>query len=228
MERGKFIVFEGIEGSGKSTQAELLYQYMKDNEIPVYLTKEPSDGPIGELCHKEYLSGKQKTHPEVINKMIRTDRVDHVLNKENGILLMIENGINVISDRYAMSDFAYANIENLSYPKFAVETISQCIKENKIALSYLIPDITFFVDTDPKVCMDRINARNDTKEIYDNIESLERLQKSYKFYLYKQEEIKEDHIIKLWPYFNTCIVDGNGNATDIHKYIVNVLNFKED
>ena len=43
---------------------------MKDNEIPVYLTKEPSDGPIGELCHKEYLSGKQKTHPEVINKMI--------------------------------------------------------------------------------------------------------------------------------------------------------------
>ena len=99
MKRGKFIVFEGIEGSGKSTQTKMLSDYFKSNNIWVHQTREASDGPIGKMLRETYLSGKRKVDTRIINLLYVPDRLDHITNEEDGILSILESGINVISDR---------------------------------------------------------------------------------------------------------------------------------
>ena len=90
--KGKFIVFEGIDGSGKSTQINFLVNKLKEAGISYYTTAEPSDGPIGVMI-RQILTGERKMDNKVIAALFAADRLDHILNEENGILNKIENGI---------------------------------------------------------------------------------------------------------------------------------------
>ena len=84
MGKGIFIAFEGIDGSGKSTQIQLLNEKIKEKGIRCYQTCEPSSGPIGSLT-RQILTGRIKTDNRVVAAMFAADRLDHLLNDVDGI-----------------------------------------------------------------------------------------------------------------------------------------------
>ena len=82
MNKGKFIVFEGIDASGKSTQMRMLENYLKEKGVPVYLTREPTDSPFGALAH-QCMTGRIDTDEKTIAAVMAADRLDHIYNKTN-------------------------------------------------------------------------------------------------------------------------------------------------
>ena len=108
--KGKFIAFEGIDGSGKSTQVRLLAERLRSENIPFYTTMEPTDSPVGSLIH-QIMTGRVKADPKVIAALFVADRLDHLLNDVNGISQKIDEGTTVIMDRYYFSSYAYQSVD---------------------------------------------------------------------------------------------------------------------
>ncbi|MDD5047666.1 MAG: dTMP kinase, partial [Methanoregulaceae archaeon] len=105
--KGKFIVFEGLDGSGQSTQVKLLADFLKNKNIKVLATKEPTlDSAAGRLIRKA-LDKKTKILPKKFQELYAQDRKEH-LNKV--IIPNLEKGKTVISDRYFFSSFAYGSL----------------------------------------------------------------------------------------------------------------------
>ena len=132
--RGKFIAFEGIDGSGKSTQIALLEQRLKEEGIPVYVTREPTDGPYGAMLHT-IMTGRLDACEETIAALYVADRMDHIKNKRNGLLAKIEEGITVLTDRYYFSSYAYQG---------AHISMDWTIMANSICAQALRPDLNLF------------------------------------------------------------------------------------
>mgnify|MGYP003571260717 CR=1 FL=1 len=180
MNKGKFIIFEGIDSCGKSTQIKLLQKKFSKYNIPIMFTREPSNGPIGRLIRREYLSGKRKENGGIINKLCEIDRMDHILNENNGISKNLKNGINVICDRYILSTIAYSlyNRIDLDEKLFSQKVIE--IYNRFLDNQGLKPDLILHIKIDPKVAIDRISKRRGTISIYeDNISKLQKIDKSY-------------------------------------------------
>lgn len=156
--KGKFIVFEGTDGSGKSTQMKLLSQYLAEHSVPNVCTHEPTESPFGALVH-DCMSGKVETGEYTIAAMFAADRLDHIQNPENGILSKLEAGITVLCDRYYFSSFAYnGGIVPLAW----VEEL------NRPAMELLRPDLILFLDLPPEVCMARVERRVE-RERYETL-----------------------------------------------------------
>ncbi|MBQ7096585.1 MAG: dTMP kinase [Clostridia bacterium] len=167
--RGKFIVFEGIDGSGKSTQMKLLAKKLEEKGIKTRLTLEPTYGLVGGTLH-DILSGKIKADPKVTAALFVADRLDHLTNAEDGVLKSLEEGETVICDRYYFSSYAYQSTEVSS--EWVVEA-------NRLCAETLRPDVTLFVDISPKTAMERILANRDTIEIYETEEKLTKVRDAY-------------------------------------------------
>lgn len=167
--RGKFIVFEGIDGSGKSTQMKLLAKKLEDRGIKARLTLEPTYGLVGETLH-DILSGKIKADPKVIAALFVADRLDHLTNQEDGVLKNLDAGETVICDRYYFSSYAYQSTEVPS--EWVVEA-------NKLCAETLRPDVTLFIDISPQVAMERILSNRDSVEIYETEEKLTKVRDAY-------------------------------------------------
>ena len=133
MKRGKFIVFEGIDGSGKSTHADLLRRKLEADGEKVYLTAEPSEGEAG---------------------LFMTDRIDHIKNPVFGILSHLEKGETVLCDRYYFSSFAYNSI---------YAPMEWVLEINAVARRLLRPDLTVFLDIDPESFSLRTESRGTTE-----------------------------------------------------------------
>lgn len=213
-ERGKFIVFESIEGGGKSTQTRMLCEYLKRNNINIHKTREASDGPIGKLIRDVYLSGKREVDPRIINLLYVPDRLDHITNKEDGILKKIEDGITVVSDRYYMSSAAIHSSLYFNDNTERLKAMVDIIDMNKINIELLRPDITFYIKTSADVAIDRIHKRND-KSIFDNYE-----------YMVKQEVCYESSIEYIRANSDETIIciDGNRSAKEVHEDVIKEVN----
>ncbi len=181
--RGKFIVIEGNEGSGKSTQVKLLYDYFVKHKIPIFSTKECSDGPIGQLIRKFYISGERSGDKRILNTLFIADRLDHITNEEDGMLNFIQDGINVICDRYYMSSIAVTGGLYSETPHYWNEMIS-VYNQNIINRNLMKPDITFYIDTSPEISMERIQKRNGKKEIFDSMDSIQKIYDAYNDAIY--------------------------------------------
>lgn len=155
--KGKFIVFEGIDGSGKSTQVKMLKERMKKEGRDCYVTMEPTDSPIGSLIH-QFMTGRIKTDNRVIAALFVADRLDHLLNDVNGIVNKISNGITVISDRYYFSSFAYQSVDL---------PMDWLIKANEPGRTILRPTVTVFIDTDPDLAIERIEKNRFHQELFE-------------------------------------------------------------
>ena len=90
--RGVFIAFEGIDGSGKSTQIQKLTSRLSAQGIKSYETREPTDAPIGSLIHQIMTGRVVSVDNRAIASLFAADRVDHLLNPYDGICKKLENG----------------------------------------------------------------------------------------------------------------------------------------
>lgn len=168
MTRGKFIVFEGIDGSGKSSHAVLLKERLEKDGQTVFLTQEPSEGEAGSLLRR-CLTGKADLPEEAIAGLFMTDRIDHILNPKFGILSHIEKGETVLCDRYYFSSFAYNGM---------YAPMSWVIEINAVARKLLRPDLTLFLDVDPEHSLSRIACRG-ASERYEKLELLKKVRENY-------------------------------------------------
>ena len=202
MEKGKFIVFEGIDGSGKSTQIKLLAKRLKESGISCRETFEPTYGLVGKTLH-DILSGKIKRDPKVTAALFVADRLDHLLNQDDGVVESIEKGETVLCDRYYFSSYAYQSVD---VPRDWV------VMANAMAKAVLKPDATIFIDIPADVAMERITKNRETTELYETKEKLENVRKGYlsAFELVKDEE-------------RIFVVDGTKSIEEIAKEIEEIV-----
>ena len=162
MSKGLFIVFEGIDGSGKSSLARALHEYLSNKNILSTLTAEPtSDTLIGKTL-RAYLKDSS-VDESTMALLFAADRVEHV--KE--IKKLLDEGTTVICDRYIYSNFAYQG-------EFPSREIHNLLRDK-----LLIPDITFYVDADPEICLERIKSRSLELDKYETIDKLNKIRKNY-------------------------------------------------
>ena len=178
--KGIFIVFEGPDGSGQSTQADLLEKWFQSRNVKVYLTKEPTSSLIGGII-RSILKGEWDVSMRTLQLLFSADRAHH-LKRE--IIPYLEKGINVVSDRYILSTLAFGS------PQESLDWLKQ------INSNFPEPDLTFILDVPGKVCAERIAKSRFGFEIFETTDKLERTRENYlglKFYHKNTHAIKGDH-----------------------------------
>lgn len=170
-ERGIFISIEGIEGTGKSTQARLLSEYLSKKRYKTMLTEEPGGTPIGRHIRKVLLSTRHKKMDYLTELLLyNAARVQHIKEK---IIPAIEAGKIVITDRFSDSTVAYQGFgRGISFK--LIDSL------DKVATNRLRPDITILLDLDVEIGLKRnrrINKR-DRLELED-IKFHEKVRKGY-------------------------------------------------
>lgn len=166
---GKFIVFEGIDGSGKTTQIQLLGKRLKEMGIICYETMEPTGGPIGAMV-RQILSGRMQADNRVIAGLCAADRLDHLLNEIDGLTAKIKDGVTVLSDRYYFSSYAYQGLDM---------DMDWIIKINEESSQVLKPTVNIFIDIDADTAMERISKNRFHQELFEKKSKLARIRENY-------------------------------------------------
>jgi dTMP kinase len=160
--KGKFIVFEGIDGAGKTTQVELLAQNLASLGREVSLSAEPTTLPSGRAIRRALKGEEPKSECEMA-AMFVLDRIAHNINSEIGIRALTERGIDVISDRYYYSSLAYQG----------TATDYEWVKSMNINSPEIRrPDLCIYLDLLPEQSLERISRGRESFEIYENLEKL--------------------------------------------------------
>lgn len=167
-EKGKFIVFEGTDGSGKSTQMKLLGKYLEERGEKCSFTREPTDSKFGELLHS-CMKREIDTDEYTIAAMFAADRLDHIHNPNGGMKVTLEKGVNVLCDRYYFSSFAYNG---------GFVPLDWVISINTPAMQALKPDLVIFIDVDPRESMARVSRRGEV-ERYETLDKQLKIREKY-------------------------------------------------
>lgn len=158
-----FIVFEGLDGSGSTTQAKILCERFQNMNLKVQHTSEPTENKIGKLV-REILQNQWKTSPEALQLLFCADRGEHLFGE---IEPQLEQGISVISDRYYLSTLAFGKVNlDIDWLKGLNQTFRK-------------PDLTFLLDVNVEECLRRIESRGEEKELFEKKEYLEKVWENY-------------------------------------------------
>jgi dTMP kinase len=170
---GRFIVFEGLDGAGTTTQAKLLAERVQKQGRTVYLAHQPSEGPAG-LLIRQILAGRTATpqadgklatvDERVMALLFAADRLDHLGAQIEPRLARNED---VILDRYTLSSLAYQGA-SVSH-----EFIAQA---NRFARK---PDLTLFLYVPSAVAIERVRARGARLERYETAQQLQVIEREY-------------------------------------------------
>lgn len=197
MSKGKFIVFEGLDGAGKETQAKLLLEYLKAKGQGVIYTSEPTkDNPISKLIRKWLDQKLELSSDEAITLLYVADRYEHLAEI---IIPELEKGKTVICDRYLYSTLAYEGA------LFGADT--HWIKQ--VHGHALKPHIKIFIDTSPEECINRVGKQ-------DRLVKLETLQKVNEFY---KKILREDR--------GFYVVNGNRPRAEVFEDIKKIVDKPE-
>ena len=169
MKKKIFIAFEGLDGSGKSTQVNLLAHKLKENGFNVYTTAEPTQSRIGAII-KDIFKHKMEADHRTIAALYVADRLDHLTNKTDGILKKLEEGFTVITDRYYFSSYAYHGVHM---------DMDWVIEANSLSAELLRPDLTIYIDISPENSMHRLNKGRNSTELYETIDNLKKVREKY-------------------------------------------------
>jgi dTMP kinase len=170
--KGKFLVLEGIDGAGTTTQAGLLQSWLAGHGIKSIITREPSDGPIGTIIRNALrgrirlpeTAGAGPLAQETIALLFAADRIDHLKSE---ITPALKRGVWVISDRYVDSSVAYqGTLIDLDW----VSVI------NRYATA---PDLTFFLRIDVDTALQRIAGSRVGRELFETRDLLVRVAAGY-------------------------------------------------
>lgn len=160
-----FIVFEGLDGAGTTTQMQLLAEACDRQNRSCKATFEPTDKPLGRLV-RSILKKQIVTTPLALAMLYAADREDHLHNPIYGLVADLEAGKMVISDRYLYSSLAYQSVE--------------CDFDRIAALNdFPSPEYIFFIDTPIEECIRRINGRGTDAELFERAEFLSVVKDNY-------------------------------------------------
>jgi dTMP kinase len=162
MEPGRFIVLEGVDGSGTTTQCRLLAERLRAERAPVHTTAQPSSGPVGALLRLMIAGrvvgpGLERPAWSQLALLFAADRIDHL---DSEIVPNLRDGLYVICDRYDHSSVAYQSVTGEG-----AHVIAWIRELNRFARR---PDLTIVLDVPPAVAAARRRARNARKEIFDD------------------------------------------------------------
>jgi dTMP kinase len=168
-------IFEGLDGSGKSTQAEMLYKHYHEYLPHVYLFREPGGTPQGECIRDILKSDTNNLSPMeqlTLFCLSRKFLSDKILELEKSST----NNV-IILDRYIFSTYAYQMTSGITE-----DTIRTTMKKICGNIPYLISAIakTIYIDVDPKICHERIKSRNLKLDKFENLNFLKEVHKNYK------------------------------------------------
>ena len=200
--RGRVIVFEGIDGAGKTTQIDLLERRLREAGRRVHRTAEPTESTTGGLL-RDALAGLTPRSACEMAALFTADRVFHNVNPANGIEHMLAAGADVICDRYYYSTLAYQGSEIRG--DWAFDANLNCPEIRH-------PDVCLFLDLTPEQSLARISRGRMTQEIYENKQKLEQVRQ--KFYNVFDRLGDEDRII---------IIDANRPAEEIAEEIYSIV-----
>jgi dTMP kinase len=160
-----FVVFEGGDGSGTTTQLSILKEkLLKTQKIGIFPTFEPTDSQTGRFI-RAALKKETTITPQTLCYLFASDRNEHIYG-ENGILSHTARGELVISDRYVISSLVYQGIE-------CGDELPQILNSR-----FPNPEITIFLDTKPGAAIERMKKRP-TLEIYEYLDFQEKVYKKY-------------------------------------------------
>lgn len=175
--RGRFIVLEGIDGAGTTTQLRQVVEWLERRGELAHATREPTEGPIG-LVLRQILRGRlvatpgaahgdarpQPIDPAAVALLFAADRLDHLHNE---IVPHLEAGRHVVCDRYVLSSLAYQSLEtDLRF----VRNINE---------KALAPDLTIFLRVRAEVAMARIESSRTQKESFEQLPLQRRIAAAY-------------------------------------------------
>ena len=156
----KFIVLEGLDGSGKSTQAKRISEYLISSGHKCLLTCEPTNSSLGSLA-RLVTKGEMTLEDETLALLFAADRHEHYAKK---IAPALAKGDFVVCDRYYYSNIAYQG-SNEQIVKRIFDYNQQVMKQP--------PDIVFFLETRPEICLKRLQSTRKDISIYENLHYLE-------------------------------------------------------
>ncbi|WP_061216447.1 dTMP kinase [Leptospira weilii] len=166
IEKPIFAVFEGIDGSGKSTLCKSLVEKLVERGIPSVNFTEPTNFETGKYLRK-FLRGEiELGREEQINAFLN-DREESL---RQNILPSLESGRNVLLDRYMYSTAAYQSDDDL---------LPESIIEKNLNRNFRIPDLLFYLDLNPVIALERLNRRKEGKERFETLAQLEKIRSAY-------------------------------------------------
>ncbi len=195
MKKPLFIVFEGVDGCGKSLQAKMLNAYFKKRGLKSLETAEPAFLGKNGAKLRRVLQKKEKVSSLTFQKMFVQDRKLHLSKTVNPSL---KKDVSVISSRYVLSTIAYGAIS---------EKIETLLSLNQ---NFPYPDFTFILKTPIETCLKRIMKRGKETEFFEKIKILKQVSRNYKL------------AAKNYP--NVYILNGDKNPEKIHKDILKIIN----
>lgn len=195
-----FIVFEGIDGSGKTTQAELLAKKLGDSAV---LTTEPTTGALGVFI-RMVIEGTQKISSKTLGYLFATDRCEHI-EGDKGVRYQLAQNKIVISDRYFFSSYAYNDC-------------TDCFDDNTVSAlncRFPLPQIVVYLavnnDEGVKETLARAWLRSGKEELYNDFEKQKRVSRNYDGIFRAYSESKD------YAGVHIITVDALKSAEDIAK-----------
>jgi dTMP kinase len=198
----RFIVLEGLDGAGTTTQAAQLQDYFTKLNADSFLTREPTDGPIGKLL-REILTGRLMRHRLAEREMallFAADRLEHSRLVESKLL----TSSHVVCDRYIFSSLAYQTLDPTITPKWVME----------INAGFARPHLTLFLDVPVDECLRRISSRNESPTVYEKKDFLETIDQNYKRLAASYYNANVGPIV---------IIDGTAPPEDVHAAVMQAI-----
>jgi dTMP kinase len=203
---GKFIVFEGLDGSGTTTQAMMLHNFLLSESKKALITSEPSPGPVGcliRLIHTKRITSTENRYDRerLLARLFAADRDDHLHSDVNGILKQLASGYFVLSTRYYLSSFAYHVFEEEDY-----NFIHLLNKDFPLA------DYTFFLSCPIECSLERM-ASSRLPDLNEDKTNLLRVSKNYEYAISKYNG-------------EISLIDGTRKPEEINAEIISILKDK--
>ena len=181
----RFIVLEGLDGAGTTTQLRLAEERLSAAGLPHFCTSEPTGNPLG-LLIRDVLKRRRSMHPTTLALLFAADRSEHLEEPGSGILSRLERGELVISDRYLFSSLAYQSLDcDFDYVR--------CLNQG-----FPLPRCVVFLDTPVPESQRRLAGRaaDDGPELFDGEDIQDRILNGYRrgFDLYRGSGV-ELHVL---------------------------------
>ena len=200
-----FITFEGCEGVGKSRQIRLLEEYLKQNKINYYLTREPGGTAVSEQIRNVILDGKNDSMTDECEALLYAAARVQLLKET--VAPKLEKGELVLCDRYIDSSFAYQGYAR----GLGVDFVE---KINDYAIKNFMPDYTIFLNLTPEQAFKRKGGVDKTDRL--ELSGIDFHNKVYQGYLDLSKKYKDRFIV----------IDASGEKNETHQKIINALKEK--